>query len=219
MIRDIGVISDFIKTNLVDNQIFGITLDDFNIFAHENNGYTNPIILRRINNGNIITDDYCHGRFVPSPLTIITEYDPNFLANDTNKTSIEYDTTHILCYIKQHHNVTTLKGLILVLFDIMNSIYSLDTLSRIFRESNIKITLDNSRKSDNIRCLMYSLIFNIRNHTPFAYASIVNIEYDIDKIDVVSLMLLIQVQKIRHFDPIKSTVIFLMSLIESVTIR
>lgn len=198
MIRDIKVISDFIKASLVDNQICGITFDDFNIFAHENGGHTNPILLRRNCNENTITDNFCHDRFAPNPLTIITEHDPNFLANDSDKSNIEHDVLHILNLIKQHHNITTLKDLILVLFDIMNNSCSLDTLLKILRESNIKITLDESRNPEhNIRCLMFSLINNICSNLPFALSSITIIDNHIDKIDVISLMLLIQAQKYR----------------------
>lgn len=220
MLHDIRVISDIIKTNLVDDQICNITFDDFDIFSHENCGSNNPIILDRSCKRNTVTDKYRH-----KGLTIITQYDPECLANSIDYDYIEHNVLLILHFMKQHCNVLTLKDLVLVLLDIMNSSYSLDALLRVLHESNIKVTFDNHRdygnfiNYHNIRCLMFSLIYNVRSHVPFAWGSIINITHDIDKIDIVSIMLLIQMQKIRDYDPIKNTVIFLLSLIESVTIR
>lgn len=216
--NDIKLISDIIRENIIDGKICGIIIDRFNVIDYENNGKC-IIYEDHKSYENTMIDNYAYHPYQQNLIKINVRYDlkSSNITNDTYKPYIEYNTTRLLYYMINKNNISSLKNLMIILINLTSDSYSRGMLSKTLRMSNVHVYLSYY----NMRYLLCSLTncLNSICRIPSAKGAHNYVFFTLEhNIDIMSFMLFIQIQRIKHMDTIKGTVTFLLSLIESVKI-
>lgn len=228
MIRDIRTIIDFVKSNIVNGHVFDITIDYyFDIIGYEKNG--NRVQSRDSYFYDETVEIYCqiYNENRPNQTLINSKCDIKLLTvqhylelpNTSATNNIQHDTSRILRHMRQKCDIKTLKELMIKLINLTNDSYSFDTLLKVFGGSNVEIYVSRNKNMRYLMCFLFRYMDLTCNPDAKCSNKIFGVpSATVKNIHIMSFMLFIQLQRIRHMDTIKDTVTFLLSLVESIKI-